>query len=113
MNQEQRLSLNKDMSEDQIYRAVVDIVKWIGTSKIHLAMEHLNWEWYTLGAVPEPAQIFDAFVERGVEAVKSVIRNGDNVRMSSGGIEAVACMQENGDIYLSLRFVLEEWDNYL
>lgn len=113
MNQEQRLSLNKNMSEDQIYRAVVDIVKWINTSKIHLAMEHLNREWYTIGVVPEPAQIFDAFVERGVEAVKSAIRNGSDVRLSSGGIEAVVHTHDDGDISLSLRFVLEEWDNYL
>lgn len=113
MSPEQRLSINKDMSEDQIYRAVVDIVKWINTSKIHLVMEHLNWEWYGIGGVPDPAQIFDAFVERGVEAVKSVIRNGSSVRLSSGGIEAVAYMHDDGDISLSLRYVLEEWDNYL
>ena len=109
----QKLSITKDMTQDQIKFQVIRVVSALEIGKIGTCMEALDWTWGWGQDVPTNQELFEAAVERGMEAVNHTIDNGKQSKMSSGGFTAQAQMFEDSEIGLSIWFEITESDNYL
>ena len=109
----QKLSITKDMSATEIKLAVIKVVSGLEFHLILKTMEALEWGWGFDEYTPTQEQLFDAAVERGVEAVLNCIENDNRGKISSGGFTADAEMFPDGDIGLSIWFEVTECNNYL
>ena len=110
---EQRLPIHADNSEIDNYKAIVDIVSYVEWADVHKCMVLLNWEWTSCDGVPEVQQLMQEAISRSAKYVKKSIDNKKGYLTSSGGIQIRTHYFEEGDVSLTVQFVLTEWDNDL
>lgn len=110
---EGRLSIHKDNSKLDNYKAIVDIVSYVEWAAVHKCMELLNWEWTSCNGVPEVGQLMQEATSIATEYVKKSIDNKQSYMANCGGIQIRTQYFEEGDVALTIQFVLSEWDNYL
>lgn len=93
-----------------------DIMDCFDFGKVRKAMLALNWTWITSESnegAPYEYELRKA--ARGyLEKVCTLARSGgpDSYRCGSGGFEAEATKFSDGDVNLSLEFVVASWHNF-
>lgn len=109
----QRLSIHRDNSELDNYKAIVDVVSCVEWADVHKCMEILDWKWSSCDGVPDIQQLMQEAISRSVECVQKSIDSKQDYYTSCGGIGIMTKYFPEGDIALTVQFVLTEWDNYL
>lgn len=100
---------------------VTDDIKYIMENfdfqNVHQVMTLMDWRWFNteiVNSVPTVDELKELSGKLLTEAAgKSINSNefGLNYACESGGLRAEA-INYDGEVYLSLTFVLESWDNY-
>lgn len=88
----------------EIQDQINEIMDCFNFGKVARVMEQLNWTWASVERVPEEWEI-RVEARRLIEGVLK--ESGVNTFLASGGL--MARMQDG---FLSLSFVLEEWDTF-
>lgn len=95
---------------DKYIQIIIDNFNW---ERVHLAMKLLDWEWAILGRVPTINEIKIEAIKYLKEAYDGCLRNKpkNGYAVGSGGFMAEAFYDEElkKNVYLELRFVLEDW----
>jgi hypothetical protein len=94
-------------------RMMFDIINNFDFDKVHIVMNHLNWEWYGKG-IPTVDDIRFAARDRLETVIKNCLFDAvpeDVYFVSSGGLRATAIKDNYGQItFLELEFVLTSWE---
>ena len=98
---------NELVAED--YEAILEVISQFDAIKVAKAMRALDWYWRSADGVPE-------WWEINMEALKMLKRvaaaaTHDAIIHSSGGLW-VRGVRVEGKLFLKLKFVLVEADNY-
>ena len=98
---------NELTAED--YEAILDVMNKFNAHEVAKAMKALDWWWCGIDSVPEWWEIN----KEATEMLKRVAEEAthEEVEHSSGGLW-VKGVRIDGKLYLELKFVLEEADNY-
>ena len=100
-------------NRDRHQKMMFDIINNFDFEKVHIAMNHLGWTWYSIGS-PTVDDLRFAARERIESVIKSCLLDGnpnDEYISSSGGLKATAIKDDYGQItFLELEFVLTSWD---
>jgi hypothetical protein len=102
------------MSEEKM---IDEIIQEFDFERCHVAMNSLNWEWFSTG-VPTVEMLKESAIERLRSAIKGVKNKENRVSSnepyfsSSGGLKGTAWKNRYGHVIgIKLEFILEEWDS--
>ena len=109
----QLLSIHKDNTELENFKAINQVVDMIDWHLVHKVMKYLDWEWMSSeNGVPEVYQLKAKALEYGEQAVHRVKHSGSEYFIESGGIRAQAKIDSDGDIFLEVMFILESGESW-
>jgi hypothetical protein len=110
----ERLSIHKDNSELNNFKAINHVVNMMDWGKVHKVMESLDWIWSSSDhGIPDIYQLKEHALHEAEKYVNLSIENKKDYLTSCGGIQIRTHYFEEGDVALTVQFVLEEWHNYL
>lgn len=97
---------------DEVKESIEDVLDCFDFQRVSQTMTALNWTWWN--ATPEIWALRKAARQRLREAVKGLISSGEKRYYSnSGGFQAEAeTVEGDPKIYLTLKFVVSDWDNW-
>lgn len=109
-----RLSIHKDNSELENFKAINSIVDMVDWNRVHDVMKFLSWEWSSCETgVPEVYELKKHALKYSEYVLEGVLKSQNEFFTECGGIRVEAKMFPEGDIWLHVSFVLAGWDNYL
>jgi hypothetical protein len=98
-------------------KMIDEIIQEFNFERCYLAMNTLNWEWFSTG-VPTVEMLKDAAIDRlhsameGVKDKENKLSANEHYSASSGGLKGTAWKNRYGHVTgIKLEFVLEEWDS--
>jgi len=110
----ERLTIHKDNSDLDNFKAINRVVDMMDWGKVHKVMTYLDWIWASAdNGVPEIYQLKEHALHEAEKYVNLSIEQKEGYLTSCGGIQIRTHYFEEGDVALTIQFVLEEWDNYL
>jgi hypothetical protein len=108
-----RLSIHKDNSELDNFKAINQVVDMLDWYKVHKVMKSLDWVWGFEGSVPEVYELKETALKYAEEAISQAFKSQSGYCCESGGIRVNAKYYLEGDVHLEVMFILESWDNSL
>jgi hypothetical protein len=111
--EQQLLSIHKDKSDLDNYKAIVEVVNGIDWGKVHDVMTYLSWGWFTSYGVPELTDLIGHATKEAERVVAKTIANKQDWYTSCGGISITTKYFPEGDVMLRVEFTLEECSNML
>lgn len=103
---------------DKEQKIIDEVLQEFNFGKCKITMEYLNWTWGRTNGVPTIADLKESALNRIHNAIE-IIRTRENISYqhpatcSSGGLKATVFVNKYGHItYVSLEFVLTEWESY-
>jgi hypothetical protein len=106
-----RLTIHRDNSESDNYRAIIGVVSNVEWVKIHNVMKFLGWGWGIEHEVPNTAELCKEAIRQAERMVKYSIETKNDGCTECGGIRTSTYFFQDGSIRLDIAFVLSSWDN--
>lgn len=101
-----QLQLTKAQGEHLLDANIKEILANMDFDKIHTAMTALDWQWDSIKAVPNTAQLREGAVSIMRQALRGAKDTGGEYYTGTGGFWATA--YEDGT--MKLEFILDEWN---
>jgi hypothetical protein len=95
------------------YNAVTTVLTHFDFAKVHKTMTFLDWRWglSPSNKVPTMAELRRSASDRLFDAVEGARVHYSQWISYSGGLKATAEILENGSIWVSLEFILTDWEH--
>jgi hypothetical protein len=112
---EQGVIVNNITNQD--HNAVWEILENFNFDKVLQVMQALNWTWHTESGeyeVPD-LQLLRTEARRLLLRAVEWVRDPDRSNafcLGVGGFEVQAELDENEQVWVSLKFIVTDWDNY-
>ena len=98
----------------KLLKDIDNVMDWFNFERVHNVMTFLEWKWYnsyTDTGVPSIPELRQYAREQIWSTVNSMHRtNETEYTIQSGGFQTRSWLID-GEIFISLQFVLEGWDN--
>jgi len=93
--------------------AIWEVLENFDFDRVHDVMTYLGWLWTSSDQprVPDINELRNAARERCIHAIEASRKQGKEVFLSCGGLEATAEIDEDGKTWLALKFVVTDWGN--
>ena len=99
----------------KLLKDIDNVMDWFNFERVHDVMTFLEWKWYnssTDTGVPSVPELRQFAREQIWATVNSMQRkNKTESEIMCGGFQTRSWIEE-GEIYISIQFVLEGWDNF-
>ena len=100
---------------DNIRNEVEDILDEFDFYKVKKVMDFLEWKWYGTDGVPTIGDLRKRARQLILTGIRELLENDNinEVSTGSGGIYAkVSDDKDHPKVYIELKFVISEWNNY-